>query len=489
MLKTNKICLTIALLSVWYCGSVSAVDYLDHFDDAVTDPNIWTVTGEVAQANSIVSCLAADPNDENSLDGEILSVNTFQFEDAEFLLKNMFDQRWIQQYEPLAAGFTGYITASGDQYILVRNDIAYGSQRLAVQVFKNGESKNLGYADVPKDPVSFDAHIMIYWSSTEVKVMLDIDEASGIENTFIETDPAWIPDQPMHFVHHCGASTSLDKSWDLEYVRVVPIQTAQYSDDFEDGVIDRDLWWLGGSQNVVEQDGLLSISIDPVDSSTSGFFSRNLSERYDSVRFGIRNFYDSRNLGIYDPVTIFFAGVYRQYHWILLRNDNVSTPNVTAPGLNLWTQDGYGMARYLGYFPTGDGAFHDIDVFIKWAGDRIDVEFDDLATPGVDQVVTVTDARWIPTDDEFGDPLDMFFTGWILPGSTDPISFDFVKIGPGCGDSGYLPGDYNNDCLVNLADFSLLALGWLDTQTLAEVQAMASDWLECNDPTDPGCGS
>jgi alpha-N-arabinofuranosidase len=47
-----------------------------------------------------------------------------------------------------------------------------------------------------------------------------------------------------------------------------------------------------------------------------------------------------------------------------------------------------------------------------------------------------------------------------------------------CGSLGYLEGDYNLDCFVNLLDFSLLAQVWLETDVPLELNEVASDWLK-----------
>jgi len=57
-------------------------------------------------------------------------------------------------------------------------------------------------------------------------------------------------------------------------------------------------------------------------------------------------------------------------------------------------------------------------------------------------------------------------------GSIDELRIDAAALTKfGCGMNGYLPGDVNQDCIVDIKDFAL----------------MASNWLECNDPYDAAC--
>ena len=58
---------------------------------------------------------------------------------------------------------------------------------------------------------------------------------------------------------------------------------------------------------------------------------------------------------------------------------------------------------------------------------------------------------------------------------------------PTCGDenNGYAPGDWSEDCIVNLFDQVILANGWMTSYGIAELAELASHWLVCNDPK--GC--
>ena len=46
-----------------------------------------------------------------------------------------------------------------------------------------------------------------------------------------------------------------------------------------------------------------------------------------------------------------------------------------------------------------------------------------------------------------------------------------------CGTWGYLPADYNQDCVVDMYDFELLAVVWLDGASMEELNNLAMDWL------------
>jgi hypothetical protein len=68
-------------------------------------------------------------------------------------------------------------------------------------------------------------------------------------------------------------------------------------------------------------------------------------------------------------------------------------------------------------------------------------------------------------------------SGPILPGTSssmeNPASYRVAKLTAGlvCGDNGYVYGDLNYDCKVNLADFA----------------SFADNWLKCTDPVVDGC--
>lgn len=53
-----------------------------------------------------------------------------------------------------------------------------------------------------------------------------------------------------------------------------------------------------------------------------------------------------------------------------------------------------------------------------------------------------------------------------------------------CGAWGYLDGDLNTDCRVDMADWVLLAAGW--EPSLEDLAVMASDWLATTQPYAPG---
>jgi len=75
-----------------------------------------------------------------------------------------------------------------------------------------------------------------------------------------------------------------------------------------------------------------------------------------------------------------------------------------------------------------------------------------------------------------------------------------LQLPDACGDWGYMSGDVNHDCYVNLLDFAQMAEDWatwggglggdvnydgcVNDQDLA---ALSGDWLACTDPLDPDC--
>jgi hypothetical protein len=81
--------------------------------------------------------------------------------------------------------------------------------------------------------------------------------------------------------------------------------------------------------------------------------------------------------------------------------------------------------------------------------------------------------------------------------------WDFVKFDTFCGGLGYLEADFNRDCLVNFADFSILAEKWmqegllpqdemLDLEydgkiNLLDLKVFADQWLGCTDWQDANC--
>ena len=52
-----------------------------------------------------------------------------------------------------------------------------------------------------------------------------------------------------------------------------------------------------------------------------------------------------------------------------------------------------------------------------------------------------------------------------------------------------LQGDFNDDCRVNMTDFSILASAWMSGYTLSDLQFMTAHWLiDCrHTPSDPAC--
>jgi hypothetical protein len=68
----------------------------------------------------------------------------------------------------------------------------------------------------------------------------------------------------------------------------------------------------------------------------------------------------------------------------------------------------------------------------------------------------------------------------------------------GCGSWGYLPADFNNDCLVGIDDLKLLSQYWLLSNESIDLtkdqfidyedySILSDDWLECSDPEGAGC--
>jgi hypothetical protein len=56
-----------------------------------------------------------------------------------------------------------------------------------------------------------------------------------------------------------------------------------------------------------------------------------------------------------------------------------------------------------------------------------------------------------------------------------------------CGFWGYFPGDVNEDCYVDLLDYSQIAREWLGTtDPLLDV---ATDWTACTDPASGDCAN
>ncbi len=79
--------------------------------------------------------------------------------------------------------------------------------------------------------------------------------------------------------------------------------------------------------------------------------------------------------------------------------------------------------------------------------------------------------------------------------------FDFLHFDTHCGGFGYLPGDLDNDCYVDFADYALLADKWLgDANELGgygmpdegivdeySLVVIAEDWLACTNSNDANC--
>lgn len=78
---------------------------------------------------------------------------------------------------------------------------------------------------------------------------------------------------------------------------------------------------------------------------------------------------------------------------------------------------------------------------------------------------------------------------WMLDGGTGDL-FKFKTgapfVGKYCGSLGYLDGDFNEDCYVNLADFADMVDNWLNGTDTTDLDALTDSWLECND-TDAPC--
>jgi|GEM_PF-3141751 len=89
--------------------------------------------------------------------------------------------------------------------------------------------------------------------------------------------------------------------------------------------------------------------------------------------------------------------------------------------------------------------------------------------------------------------------------TTYDAAFTLLIKDPVCGDWGYLPGDINKDCRVNLTDFALVAERWLaancatplwcngadldknNSVDLADLLQLAAVWVQCTEPYTPGC--
>lgn len=65
---------------------------------------------------------------------------------------------------------------------------------------------------------------------------------------------------------------------------------------------------------------------------------------------------------------------------------------------------------------------------------------------------------------------------WIN-GNAKSATFDLIRLAMDCGRD-VLPGDYKEDCIVNLEDLAFLGQQWLDTYGLSDLEEVSDHWLE-----------
>jgi len=84
----------------------------------------------------------------------------------------------------------------------------------------------------------------------------------------------------------------------------------------------------------------------------------------------------------------------------------------------------------------------------------------------------------------------MYLDGVVEPevGGVEIVSFTWHGL-LDCGDPALreLLADYTSDCYVNMYDFATLGLGWLATYDFYDLEDLASEWLDCTEPTDVNC--
>lgn len=148
-------------------------------------------------------------------------------------------------------------------------------------------------------------------------------------------------------------------------------------------------------------------------------------------------------------------------------------------------------------YPGNPNQVDDYDiVLVEEPSDNVDVTVDPPAGinagngPGAEAVLTFTPSNWNQPQSveiEIADPEADFNDTEIVEHtvqSNDSL-FDGVSVSDvtvniqkdECGMWGYLPSDYNFDCISNLEDFSMLADLWLTTDAPLDIQPFVQDWL------------
>ncbi|MFH1613476.1 MAG: hypothetical protein ABIG61_00120 [Planctomycetota bacterium] len=346
-----------------------AVALEDDFDDGVIDTSTWVVTGSPVESGTLLSGVNGDAID---------SIDQFQYESARIILRNIYDSRNLGDYTTYTLGYTGFVSSTSNEFILIRNDNAGGGV-LQVEVAKaDGTTKVLGSISV-SNGVTHDIEVQIFWSASEIKVVLNDLSVAGA-TVLTETDPAWIPDDNMVVKNY--VSQVANGTWDLDYAATgyIPVQPA-IEDDFDDASIDTNIWMIGGSP--VESGTLVSCVDGDSISSKSIVMPSD-----DWTVIKMRNVYDSRNLGDYTKYTLGYSGLIGGYY-VLARTDNAGGGRV-----NIQLYGKYGVAaKVIGNMSIGDGQEHDLDLYIQRTAAKVTVVLHDLTTSDI--------ATWTETDPDY----------------------------------------------------------------------------------------
>jgi len=391
--KTTYLIMATALVIL--TGQAWALE--DDFDDAVVDASKWVIVDDPCEFGTVIAC---DVNDS------ITSHDDFLYENLRFILRDVYDTR--PPYDHYTLGYTGYIEVGGYQYILLRNDNAGGGVLNVEVAVGYLQTKVLGNINIG-DSSTHDIEARFYWSPSALVVELSDMAKAGVQVVLTETDPNWIPDANMAFKHQCS-QVSAGETYDLDYVGTGTIAELDVNDHFDDGVIGSE-WAVGGSP--VESGTLLSgVNGDSITS--EGYMKEG------EISFGLRNIYDSRNMADYTKYTLGYAGLSAGNPYLLVRNDN-------QPGGVLAVQihklGNPGTPKTLGTINVSGQVTHDIDVYMKWTDTEVRVELDDLATPGIDVILTETDPNWIPAK-------GMSFINQVSQVLNGTWDLDFVRTGP-----------------------------------------------------------
>ncbi len=194
-----------------------------------------------------------------------------------------------------------------------------------------------------------------------------------------------------------------------------------------------------------------------------GWYNGNLVDQIDgyidNVRFSDKALAKNELL-FYEPVTIVEtdgntrlysnSAAYTDSYTLVLNNEPVSSVNVmVAPSSGISVGRGSGVVKTLAFDSSNWNQEQTVVVSItepgSWAGS-----------------VKTIGHYVVSSDDTFDD---------IYREVSVSIEEDV------CGTWGYLPGDLNSDCVVDMYDFELLAVVWLDGDAIQDLSDLAYDWL------------